>query len=272
MTTTYAQPLAHAPLAPAPFSRQVWLLASRILLMAVRDPKIWLPNLIFACFSLLAYNGFFAGSAAISGVTGGNYTNFLAPVALLFATLAGGHAGFALVTDLEQGFFRRQLAMPLSRGAIVLGPMIAGAVQVLFQATVVMALALAVGARPGTGPAGVVAVLGLTLVWGLAYAGFSVAAGLSAGNAQAAQSSSFIFFFMIFLTPLFLPKDQLQDWLRVAVTVNPATYVLEAMRSLMVGDGWNAQRLLEGLVSASAIAAGMLTWASAVARRATSPG
>lgn len=258
------------PPAPAPFSRQLWLLSSRILGMAIRDPKVWLPNLLFTTFSLVAYNGFFGGSSAIGGLTGGNYTNFLIPVAILFATLAGGNAGFALVTDVEQGFFRRQLAMPLSRAAIVLGPMIAGAVLVLFQSAVVIALGLAIGARPATGAAGVLVVLGLALVWGLAYAGFSVATSLKADSVQAAQGSAFIFFFLIFLTPLFLPKDQLQDWLQAAVTVNPTTYVLEAMRSL-TSDSWSANRLLEGFACAVALAGAMLVWATAVARRVTSP-
>ena len=113
-------------------------------------------------------------------------------------------------------------------------------------------------------------VLGIALVWGLAYAGFSVATSLKADSARAAQGSAFIFFFLIFLTPLFLPKNQLQDWLQVAVTVNPATYVLEAMRSL-TSDSWSAHKLLEGFACALAPAVGMLTWASAVARRVTSP-
>lgn len=263
-------PTQTQPTDAAPFSRQVQLLTGRILMMTVRDPKVWLPNLIFTVFTLLAYNGFFGGSHAITQLTGGNYTNFLLPVSILFATLAGGNAGFALVTDVEQGFFRRQLAMPLSRGAIVLGPMIAGAVQVVFQATVVVGVALLIGARPATGPVGVLVVLVLALVWGLAYAGFSVATGLRTGSAQAAQSSAFIFFFLIFLTPLFLPKDQLQHWLRIAVTVNPATYVLDAMRSL-TAHGWSVSKLIEGFAAATAIASAMLAWATAVARRATAP-
>jgi ABC-2 type transport system permease protein len=77
-------------------------------------------------------------------------------------------------------------------------------------------------------------------------------------------------FLLVFLSPIFVPKDQLQDWMQVVVTVNPVTHLLEAMRSLSV-EGWRSESLLEGFAVALALAAAMLAWSTRVARRATSP-
>ena len=73
--------------------------------------------------------------------------------------LPGAQAGQLLVIDLESGYLRRLQAMPVSRVAIVLAPMLVGAILVLAQAALVLILGLALGAGSTTGPAGVVVVL-----------------------------------------------------------------------------------------------------------------
>ena len=263
MMTTHAERPAGASL-----WLQVRLLATRILLMTVRDPLVWLPNLIFTVFLLLAFDGILG--EALGSVGNGNYLNFLVPLMILMAAFAGGHAGFALVTDKESGFFRRELAMPLSRTAIVLGPIVAGTIQIAFQSLVVLGLAVVMGLDPATGATGVLVLLVLALLWGLAYAGYTVATGLAAKSAQAAESSTIIAFLVLFMSPIFVPKEQLQEWMQVVATVNPVTYVLEAMRSLTV-EGWQAGPLLRGFAVVAVLALAMLAWGTRVARRVTSP-
>ncbi len=260
-----------APLRPAPFTRQVRLLSSRVLLEAVRNPAVAIPNLAITVFFLLVYNGAFGDASAVTALAGGNYLNFILPVVILFASLAGGAAGLALVRDIEEGFFRRQLAMPLSRTAIVLGPILAGAVQVVAQAVLILVLGLILGADPETGILGLLVVTALALFWGLGFAGYSVATGLATGNAQAAQSATLIFFPLVFLSPIFLPEDQLQDWLQVAAKLNPTTYVLGGMRSLLI-EGWQPEEIAKGFAAAAGFAAAMLAAAVAVARRKTARG
>ena len=52
------------------------------------------------------------------------------------------------------------------------------------------------------------------------------------------MNSSFILFFpFAFLTTSFLPKDALSGWLAAIATVNPVTYLLQGLRSLIT-DGW----------------------------------
>jgi ABC-2 type transport system permease protein len=40
----------------------------------------------------------------------------------------------------------------------------------------------------------------------------------------------------VFLTPNFVPRDMLTEPMEVAATLNPVTYLMEAMRSLILDD------------------------------------
>jgi len=77
------------------------------------------------------------------------------------------------------------------------------------------------------------------------------------------------FFPLIFLSATFVPLEFIQSgWLKVAATINPTTYVFEAMRSLLL-DGWQFRPLAIGL----AVVLGLATLTGGLAlyeaRRAT---
>ena len=243
------------------------LLYRRLLRQQLRSITTFV-NLLISVFFLAVYVGAFGDAGAVEATIGVDFTTFILPVTILNASIAGSAAGQLLVTDLESGYLRRLLTMPISRVALVLAPMLVGATLVTAQAALVVALGLVLGVDAAAGALGLVALLGLALLWGLAFAGYSVATGLLAGNAAAAQAASFIFFPLIFLSPTFLPRDQLQGWLRAASAANPTTYVLEAMRDLLI-EGWEARSLLTGFVVIGGLSLVTLLWAAAVARRTT---
>lgn len=259
-----------APTKPAPLATQVALLTKRLLLKVLREPAVTIPNLAISVFFLFTYNGAFGSSGVTQfpGV-GGNYLNFILPVTILFSSISGGAAGLTLVADLETGYFRRQLTMPLARSAIVLAAILLGALQVLLQASLIMVLGLILGADPAAGFLGILVLLGFALIWGMGFAGYSVATGLKTGNAQAAQAASFVFFPLMFLAPVFLPIDQLAGWIQAVAKVNPTTYMLEAMRSVMI-EGWVWSSLAKGLLAGGLFALVTLTIAVRVARSKTS--
>lgn len=242
-------------------------LYARLLLQQLRSP-LALVNLAIALFFLAVYDGAFGASGPIEPLVGGDFLRFILPVTILNAAIAGTSAGQILVADLESGYLRRLLTLPVPRIAIVAAPMLVGATLVVAQAVVVVALGLALGASSATGPAGWLVVLGLALLWGLAFAGYAVASGLLAGNAAAAQTASFVFFPLTFVAPTFLPREELQGWLQTASAVNPTTYVLEAMRSVLI-DGWDASVVLTGVGVVAALCALTLWWAARVAGRTT---
>jgi ABC-type multidrug transport system permease subunit len=248
-------------------SVHVRALYGRLLRQQLRSP-ITYGNLAISLFFLAVYTGAFGDTAAIERITGADFLTFILPVTILNAAIAGSAAGQIMVADLESGYLRRLLTLPVSRVAVVLAPMLVAATLVGGQATLVLAIGLVLGVEVATGPAGLLVVLGLALLWGLAFGGYSVAAGLRAGNAQAAQTATFLFFPLIFLAPTFLPREALAGWLATASAVNPTTYVLEAMRALLI-DGWEAGPILAGLAVIGGLCALSLWWATSVARGVT---
>jgi ABC-2 type transport system permease protein len=246
---------------------QVAILYRRLMKQQLRSPANYV-NIAIALFFLAVYTGGLGAAPGIDRMVGGSFLSFILPVIILNASISGASAGLLLVEDLESGYLRRLLTLPIGRAPLVLAPMLVGATQVLGQAAAVMVLGIVLGVQSATGLGGFLVVLGLALLWGLAFAGYSVATGLLAGNAAAAQSASFVFFPLTFLAPTFLPREQLAGWLQVLSAFNPTTYVIEAMRSVLL-KGWEVPVLGSAFAIVAALCVLTLFWATRVARRAT---
>ncbi|MFF5880251.1 ATP-binding cassette domain-containing protein [Streptomyces californicus] len=248
---------------------QTGLLLRRLLREALRNPAATAPNLMIGTFFLFVYDGLLGGSAAAEASGGGNYANFLLPTILLFTSLSGGAAGLTLVQDIEAGHLKRQLTMPLSRTALMTSFTAISALMVLVQAVIVTLLSLTLGMSPETGLPGLLAVFGLALLWGLGIAGYSAATAVMTGNAAAAQAATLIFFPLLFISPALMPASELKGWIETASVVNPATYLLEAMRGLL-NEGWDAGQLATGVGVGAGFAVLMLAWAATAVKRGTS--
>ena len=80
---------------------------------------------------------------------------------------------------------------------------------------------------------------------------------LKTRSAAATNSGGLIFFPLLFLTPNFVPRDMLTKPMEVAATLNPVTYLMEAMRSLILDDlDW--EKILPGFGVVAALGVLML--------------
>jgi ABC-2 type transport system permease protein len=112
------------------------------------------------------------------------------------------------------------------------------------------------GLESVTGLTGLLAVVGLAVLLGTGFAGFTVSAALGSGSAAATQGASFVFFPLTFLAPTFVPLDLLNGWLKTAARFNPITYVIEAMRTL-INQGWETTALQQGILACLVLAVAM---------------
>jgi ABC-2 type transport system permease protein len=59
---------------------------------------------------------------------------------------------------------------------------------------------------------------------------------LKTRSAAATNSAGLVFFPLLFLTPNFVPRNLLTHPMEIAATINPVTYLMEGMRSLILQD------------------------------------
>ncbi|HET7657552.1 MAG TPA: ABC transporter permease [Bacillales bacterium] len=255
------------------FFLHTWLFTKRSLVTAVRNPFAVIPNLVISLFFLFVYQAGLSGISKLPAFGGASYLAFILPVAVVSGAIGGaGGAGQSLITDLENGYFSRLLLTPASRLAIVLGPIIAGMLQLLVQTALIVVVALFMGLQVKTGFLGIVVLLLLAVGWGLAFAGYSVGFALRTKNAQAAQAGTFIFFPLLFLSTTFVPYDLIQSsWLKVAAAINPTTYVFNGMRAVLI-HGWVGSDLWVAFGGIVLICTITITFATVSAKRAVSRG
>ncbi|MCA9865964.1 MAG: ABC transporter permease [Anaerolineales bacterium] len=227
---------------------QIAMITRRNLTVIFRTPQALLPPLIISVFFLVIYDSTLGEAAAfLPGLSGNSYLGFILPLSLVSSALSGSSlAAQNLVRDIESGYFDKLLLTPASRTALLLGPIVAGGFILGLQAVFVIVVGLLMGLQSATGMAGLLAVIGLAVLLGSGFAGFTVSAALGSGNAAVTQAASFLFFPLTFLTASFVPLELLSGWLKVAAKLNPITYVLEAMRSLL-NSGWDMTALWQGI-------------------------
>ncbi len=244
--------------------RQAWspaqllLLTWRSLITIFRTPEALLPPLAISLFFLIIYDSTLGEAAGFIPNLGSNsYLGFILPLSIVSASLSGaGIAAQNLVRDIRNGYFDKLLLTPISRASLLLAPILAGALILGLQASLVLGVGFIMGLKITTGISGLFAIIGLAVLLGTGFAGFTVSAALGSGNAAATQGASFIFFPLTFLAPTFVPIELLGGWLKTAASINPITYVLEAMRSL-INSGWDGEILAKGILACLLLASAM---------------
>jgi ABC-2 type transport system permease protein len=217
---------------------QAWVLGQRALREAWRTPEAIVPTLFIPLFFLVVNVGQ-AGkifpSASTDFLQGQSYGAFQLPASLLLAASFGTAALF-LVEDIEGGYFDKLRATPISRTAIVLGRLVAELVKGLIISTAIVLLGVAFGIDIASGVLGFVLLIVLTALWAVVFVGFMQLIALKTRSAAATNSGGLIFFPLLFLTPNFVPRDLLTRPMEIAASLNPVTYVMESLRSLILVD------------------------------------
>jgi ABC-2 type transport system permease protein len=217
---------------------KAWVLGQRALREAWRTPEALLPTLFIPLFFLVVNVGQVAKifpSSSTAFLHGQGYGAFQLPSSLLLAASFGTAALF-LVEDIEGGYFDKLRATPIPRTSIVLGRLIAELAKGLLISTALVALALVFGIEISSGLLGFVLLITLTALWAVVFVGFMQLIALKTRSAAATNSGGLIFFPLLFLTPNFVPRDLLTRPMEIAASLNPVTYVMEALRSLILDD------------------------------------
>ncbi len=214
------------------------VLGRRSLTEAIRQPDALFMTMFIPIFFLVVNTGQAADifpSESTDFLEGQGYGAFQLPITLLLAA-SFGMAALFLVEEIEGGYFDKLRAIPIPRYSIVLGRLVAEGAKGIVLASVIVLIALPFGVSIASGVMGFILLVLLTALWGVVYAGFMQLIALKTRSAAATNSGGLIFFPLLFLTPNFVPRDLLTEPMEVAATLNPVTYLMEALRSLILTD------------------------------------
>jgi ABC-2 type transport system permease protein len=226
---------------------QISAIALRSILRTARQPAVLVSALLFPMmfFAINAYG--LDAATSIPGFPADSYLDFAFAFPLVQASLFGSiTAGSDLARDIESGFFDRLSLTPMRPVALLAG-MLAGVVALgLLQGVVFLAIGLLMGVEVSSGFLGMVVLVLLTVLVALGFGGVGAILALRTGSAEAVESAFPLFFVVIFMSSINLPRDLIEaDWFRFIATINPISYLVEGLRSLVI-TGWDPQALLLG--------------------------
>ena len=235
------------------------------------NPSLLVPSLIFPLFFFTAFAGGLSRIAKAPGFDfAQGYTAFQFVFVLLQSAVFGGvFTGFGIARDFESGFGRRLLLAAPHRSGIVLGYALAALTRWLVTATVLTAVAFAVGMQVGGHGVDLYGLYALAVVMNVAAVMWAAGVAMRLRTMQAGPIMQFPVFLVLFFAPVYVPLSLLSGWIHAVAVVNPVTRVLEAGRGFLAGS---PTEVGAAFAVALALAVGFSLWAYRGLRKAEAAG
>ena len=245
------------------FAEQVGQLARRSVVRTARQPANVVFPLVFPLLLLSVNSTGLQSATQLPGFPTDSYFAFALAVPFmqgaLFATM---NAGTDLARDIQTGFLNR-LALTPMRGVALLAGQLGGVMAMTaVQAAVWIATGLIFGVHFAAGVGGIAVLFVFSLLIGLGFGALGAFLALRTGSGEAVQGMFPVFFVFLFISSMAMPRNLIEiDWFQTAATLNPVSYLIEAIRSLII-IGWDPEALALGFGVAILIAAVALALAS----------
>jgi ABC-2 type transport system permease protein len=233
---------------------QVGAVALRSVTRTARQPASAIPPILFPVSLMLVNAAGLDASTRLPGFPTDSFLAFALAVPFvqgaLFATM---NAGTDLARDIQTGFLNRLSLTPL-RGSALLAGQLAGIVVLgVFAAVVYVLVGLLAGVEFESGALGIAVLLVYSAVVSLAFGALGAFLALRSGSGEAIQGLFPFLFVFLFISSMNAPRDLMEvEWFRIAATLNPVSYLIECVRSLVI-TGWDTRALVLGFGLAGAI-------------------
>jgi ABC-2 type transport system permease protein len=246
---------------------QVGVLARRSVVRTLRQPAMVVPSLVFPLILLAINSGGLDSATRLPGFPTDSYFQFALAIPFVQGALfSANSAGTNVANDIESGFLNRLALTPLRRVALMMGQLAGILALGLIQAVTFVIVGVAFGSGIAAGVSGALVIVALSLVISLAFGCIGAFVALRSGTGEAVQGVFPLFFAALFLSSMSLPRNLIEtDWFRTVATYNPVSYMLEAIRSLII-VGWDPEALALGFACAGGLALIALIAASSALR------
>ncbi|HEX2236614.1 MAG TPA: ABC transporter permease [Actinomycetota bacterium] len=202
------------------------------LVFSLTQPAIW-----------LAFFGSAVGRAIDPDVIGtSDYLGFMLAGVVAFTVVTNAMSGaMPLLWDKEVGYLDKLLAMPIARSSLIVSRFLFQFALGTAQVVLVFFVALAVGVEIAAGPLGAISVLALAGLLSMCFTALFMALAYRVPtHGTFFAIAGFLTLPLVFLSNAFVPVDAMPGWMQVIARLNPLTYAIEAMRTLVL-EGWTAE-------------------------------
>jgi ABC-2 type transport system permease protein len=246
---------------------QVGAIARRSIVRTARQPASAIPPLIFPVALMAVNAGGLRSSTDLPGFPTDSFLAFALAVPFiqgaLFSTM---NAGTDLARDVQTGFINRLSLTALRDWAFLVGQLSGVVTLGVVQALFYLAVGLAAGVHFASGPAGVLVLLVYAVIVSLSFGALGAFLALRTGSGESIQALFPVLFVFLFISSMNAPRNLIGvGWFKTAATLNPVSYMIECVRSLII-VGWDGQALLLGFGFTFLIGIVSLTLASRALR------
>jgi ABC-2 type transport system permease protein len=221
---------------PAPLSASsaVLTLAWRALLKIKHVPFQLFDVIVTPIMFTILFTYIFGG--ALAG-TPRQYIQYLLPgivvQTILFITV---YTGVGLNGDIKKGLYDRFRSLPMWQPSPLFGALVGDVVRYSVASGIIIVMGLILGFRPAGGTLGVLAAVGLVLVFAFSLSWLWIIVGMLVKSPESVMTTSFIFLMpLTFASDIFVDLKTMPGWLQALVGRNPVTYLAKASRDLMHG-------------------------------------
>jgi ABC-2 type transport system permease protein len=246
---------------------QIGQLARRSVRRTLRQPAQLVPAIVVPLFIFAVTAPGLKPAALLPGFPTDSYITFALAIPFIQGALfAITNTGTDLSIDLRTGFFDRLSLTPLRGSSLIIGFLAGAVVLGLIQAVIFLSVGLAVGAHFEAGLGGVPVFFALWMLITLGFGAVGLWIGLRSRGGALVLGLYPVLVAFVFLSSILLPRNLIEaDWYRQIATYNPVSYLVEAIRSLLM-TGWDVEALALGFGCAAGIALIAVAAASASLR------
>ena len=226
---------------------QVGAIARRSVVRTSRQPASIIPPLVFPVVLMAVNAGGLRASTELPGFPTESFLAFALAVPFiqgaLFSTM---NAGTDLARDIQTGFVNRLSLTALRDSALLVGQLAGVVLLGLVQVAFYLAVGITAGVRFESGPAGIALLFLYGALVALSFGALGAWLAYRTGSGETIQALFPVLFVFLFISSMNTPRNLIGvDWFRVAATLNPVSYMIECVRSLII-TGWDWQALALG--------------------------
>lgn len=202
-----------------------WTMTRRELAHWARQPVRVLVGLVFPVMLLLMFGYLVGGGRGVEG----EYVDYLIPGMLALTMAFGLEATMIAVTqDLNKGVIDRFRSMPMADGAVLVGRSAADMLQSVLSLAAMIGVGHAIGWRVHAGVGGLLAAVGLLLLFRFAMLWIGIHLAMVAGKPEMVQAVQILVWPVGFLSNAFATPDSMPGWLGTVVDWNPMSQTATA--------------------------------------------